>query len=174
MRNRGLLTAAALGLALLAGACGSDDGGGDGRAAKAADLQAGALKFARCMRDHGIDMPDPKTGANGNVMIQAGPAGKLKPGDPAFERAQKACEHFLPQRQNMTPAQEQEAQERMLKFARCMREHGIDIPDSAASGGPVRIGGPGSDVDPRDPAFQRAQKACMKDAPGPILAQKTP
>jgi hypothetical protein len=50
-------------------------------------------------------------------------------------------------------------EESMLKFARCMREHGVDVPDPKPGEG-IRIGGPGSKIDPEDPSFQKAQKAC--------------
>jgi hypothetical protein len=53
-----------------------------------------------------------------------------------------------------------------LRFAACMRSHGVpDFPDPQIQTGPgggvgVRIGGPGSGIDPSSPAFQAAQKAC--------------
>ncbi len=40
-----------------------------------------------------------------------------------------------------------------------MREHGVDVPDPKPGEG-IRIGGPGSKIDPEDPSFQKAQKAC--------------
>ena len=55
-------------------------------------------------------------------------------------------------------------EESMLKFARCMREHGVDVPDPKPGEG-IRIGGPGSELDPEDPSFQKAQKACEGDRP---------
>lgn len=45
-----------------------------------------------------------------------------------------------------------------LAFARCMRSHGVtDYPDS---GGPAQAS-PGSDLDPGNPAYQRARSACQ-------------
>ena len=57
----------------------------------------------------------------------------------------------------------QENEEKLVKFAKCMREHGINVHASTAGGG-VRIGiegGPGRGPNPQSPAFQAAQKACQ-------------
>jgi hypothetical protein len=52
-----------------------------------------------------------------------------------------------------------------LKFSECMRAHGItNFPDPNGSGG-IDIG-QASGLDPRSPAFQTAQQACMKLLPG--------
>src|SRR4029450_5997642 len=63
------LLIAAVAAALTLGACGgSDDGSGSGTAKSQEDKAfEGALKFAKCMRDHGIDMPDPKKTAGGGI-----------------------------------------------------------------------------------------------------------
>src|SRR6266536_123356 len=62
------------------------------------DPKQAALEFAKCMRQHGIDMPDPKFDANGRMSItvngKAGASGG--PDDPKFKAAQQACEHYLP------------------------------------------------------------------------------
>ena len=43
-----------------------------------------------CMREHGIDMPDPQFGESGAVQQRiGGPAST--PTDPKFQAAQKAC-----------------------------------------------------------------------------------
>jgi hypothetical protein len=167
---------AVLGASLTLAACGGGSGdttpaaaaGGDS-AARQAKVQDAALKFARCMRAHGIDMPDPKGGQGGGGFTIGGPGADIDPDDPAFQRAQKACRKILEQaRPQLTPEQRAELQERALKFTRCMREHGIDIPDPVFSdrggfsvrGGSGRSGGRDSSIDPDDPRFQAAQKAC--------------
>src|SRR6266508_1571030 len=62
------------------------------------DPKQAALEFAKCMRQHGIDMPDPKFDANGRMSITVnGKAGAgAGPDDPKFKAAQQACEHYLP------------------------------------------------------------------------------
>ncbi len=58
------------------------------------------MQFAKCMREHGIDMPDPTiSNDGGGVMVQIGGApgsGNDKGPDPKeVDAANKACEHFL-------------------------------------------------------------------------------
>lgn len=173
MTNRGFLATAAVGAALLTGACGGGDKQGDGKPSKA-DVESAALKFSRCMRQHGINMPDPQISSDGSkvrVLIGGGAKGKAKfnPQSPAFKSAERACQKYMDAvRPKLSPAQQQEAQQQVLQSLRCMREHGIDIPDSAASGGGLKIG-PESGVNPDTPAFQRAQQACMKGSRGGSL-----
>jgi hypothetical protein len=83
---RQLLTLAAIAGAVLAlGACGSgkDDKSPGNHQDEAFD---GALKFAKCMRDHGIDMPDPDPTGKGATRL-GGPGDDPK----KFEAAAKAC-----------------------------------------------------------------------------------
>jgi hypothetical protein len=58
-----------------------------------AEMQAEMLEYAQCMRDHGVDMPDPQFDADGRVAIQIGdPDGE--PGamdEEEFEAANEAC-----------------------------------------------------------------------------------
>jgi hypothetical protein len=78
--------------------CARKTGGGPREPSKAeqARFLDQALKFARCMRAHGIDLPDPKAQAGG-ILIQKGSTGtSIDPTSPAFQRAQKACESFMP------------------------------------------------------------------------------
>jgi hypothetical protein len=52
-----------------------------------------------------------------------------------------------------------------LRFADCMRSHGVpNFPDPSAGGG-IQISA-GSGVNPQSPAFQSAQNACSKLMPG--------
>jgi hypothetical protein len=46
------------------------------------------LAFAECMREHGVDMPDPEFDGAGGVM-EIGP--DVDPSDPEFQDAQEAC-----------------------------------------------------------------------------------
>jgi hypothetical protein len=129
------------------------------------DPKQAALEFARCMRQHGIDMPDPKFDANGRVTqeLKGGPGGK-GPDDPTFKAAQQACQKYLPNGGKPTKPNPQE-QQQMLQFARCMRQHGIDVPDPNPNGGGIVVkGGPGT-VNPDDPKFKAAQQACQKLLP---------
>jgi hypothetical protein len=146
--------------------CGGGGGGGTSTNAssKARDTQ---VKFSQCMREHGVkNFPDPD--ANGGILIKAGPGTGLDPNSPQFKAAQKACAKYQPKASgtfNRAQAQKMEAQ--ALKFAQCMRQHGVNFPDPKFSDGGrgVQFGGPG--LNPNDPTFKAAQQACSKNMPGP-------
>jgi hypothetical protein len=128
------------------------------------------LAYARCMREHGVDMPDPQfDDTNGNFSVQVGVAGKPADKD-KLDAAQKACGHFmdgLALGNGKGGEVDQETQEALLAFAKCMRDHDIDFPDPQfENGGMVKIGGPGSNVDPSSKKFQDAQEACRSLMPG--------
>ena len=122
-----------------------------------------ALAFARCMREQGIDMPDPQIGGNGGVAIAIGGEGidaeKL-------QEAQEACSEHAPGGFGPGATLSPEQLDEMVEFAECMREHGVDMPDPTTSGGAVmiRIGEGG--IDPNDPDFQQAQEACREVGSG--------
>ncbi len=96
------VTAALLGLVLVAAACGgSKSPGGASAAAGAASSVAFAkfLAFSRCVRSHGIsDFPDPTTSPGGAVAIQTqgGPGSDFDPNIPRLEAAKQACQPLLP------------------------------------------------------------------------------
>jgi hypothetical protein len=127
---------------------------------------AQGLALARCMRAHGVaDFPDPN--AQGQTQISGGPNSDLNPNNPTFKKAMNACQSKIPK---PTPAQQAQALQNAIKMSQCMRAHGItDFPDpQSQGGGRVSLslnGSPGSDLNPNDPAFQRAQKVCMPNAP---------
>jgi hypothetical protein len=126
------------------------------------DRQA-ALAFARCMRQHGIDMPDPKFNGNGISQEFSARRGGKGPDDPTFKAAQQACQQYLPNGGQPTKPNPQE-QQQMLQFARCMRQHGIDMPDPKPGGGIEMKGGPGT-VNPDSPKFKAAEQACQQYEP---------
>ena len=131
------------------------------------------LAFAQCMRDHGVDMPDPEFDGDGRGVggaIRVGGDEGLDQED--FEAAQTACEDLLEDVRGSfgmdDPEQRAKMQEQMLAFSQCMRDHGIDMPDPQFNedGGATIQGGPGGAIDPDDPDFQAAEEACRGDMPG--------
>jgi len=57
---------------------------------------------------------------------------------------------------------------KLAKFAKCMREHGVNVHASASDGRvQLQVGGPGanSGPNPESPSFQAAQKACQSLLP---------
>ena len=129
MTARRLRAAAALALIGLAGAgCGADAPSPTAGAAHAA-AQGKAVKFAACVREHGVPgFPDPD--ASGELTIDGVANGSsVDPSSPAFERAIDACKDLEPPGftgRKRSPEQ----QSASLGFARCIREHGVkDFPD---------------------------------------------
>ena len=165
--------AVALGLALCAATLAACGGGSGTSAEDPAEQEEGRLEFAECMREHGVDMPDPKPGQAGMVFgTTKGPGGKstgVDPEDPATKKALAACEDKLGDLgQKMSPEQEEEFKEQALAFSQCMREHGVDMPDPEFDGAgkvKMRIGG-GGGPDPESPAFREAEEACGNKGPG--------
>jgi hypothetical protein len=182
MRRTLLTVAAALVLTapLLAG-CAGDKDGGDGVAtaggAKPAasdapqndgDTSDQMRRFAQCMRDNGIDMPDPQTDGEGRVLFGgpgAGEEGGTPPDREKFDAAQQACKQYLPnggEPPKMDPADV----EKVRAYARCMRENGVpDFPDPQPDGGLRIEAGPNTGIDPRGEAFQASEKKCEQYMP---------
>ncbi len=171
-----LLGATAAVVALLVSACGgggshpsgvaslgdpatADAGTGDDSGTKT--FEDALLELTECMREQGIDMPDPATAAGGGSEIVVEPgAGAVAIDEEEFGAAEKQCGHLMKGFEpDLSPEEMDRMQDEMLTFARCMRERGIDMPDPEVDGGMrVEIGGDG--IDPHDPDFQAAEKEC--------------
>jgi hypothetical protein len=167
----GLVPGLLLVLALAIGACGGDGGNSNGvasldggkattttRAGAGNDRQK-ALAYARCMRQHGIDAPDPTFDAAGHMGMQM-PSG-VGPDDPKFKAAEQACKQYAPsaEPEKVDP----QVQQQMLAFARCMRQHGINIADPKPGEGINADGAAG--VNPNSPEFKAADQACQQYVP---------
>ncbi len=150
-------------------ACGGDStaDAGDSKA----DFREAALKHARCMREHGVDVPDPKPGAGGEIQfgMRVDGTDKLK-----VQRAEEACRKYLEDVRppELSPEQQREFREQALKHARCMRANGIDMPDPTfGQGGKVEMRIEGG-VGPDNPRFDEAQRKCSKYGPKFGLTKK--
>ena len=93
-----------------------------------------AVKFAGCMRAHGVrEFPDPD--ASGNLTIdQIANGSSLDTSSAAFKQAISACKDLEPP--GFTGGKRSpEQQKAALKFAQCIRENGVkDFPDPAPDG----------------------------------------
>ncbi|MEM9519091.1 MAG: hypothetical protein AAGA37_07230 [Actinomycetota bacterium] len=128
-----------------------------------------ALAFANCMRDEGIDFPDPTVAADGSVsLLPPGSAANLpfEPGSPEFEAATDVCGELL-QGASFLPSGDDdltEIQDDLLDFAQCLRDLGFDVDDPDISGGPGALNPAtlfGENFDPTDPANQDAVQECQ-------------
>ncbi|MEV0455608.1 hypothetical protein [Catellatospora methionotrophica] len=153
-----------------------DDGiasAGDGPAAATpsvgpslSQLERG-LKFAQCMREHGIDMPDPDPNG-GPVRMRIGGDGPVDM--KKVEAAQEACKQFSPFAEGGPGKVDPQMAENMRKFAQCMRDNGVpNFPDP--DGGRVMIDKSVGE----DPDFEAAQKLCEdRFMPGAVTRKQGP
>ena len=165
------VVAAIFALALFAGACG---GRGDGRtdgvasangnqttttaegAAGKVDPQEASLAYVKCLRANGVDVPDPDP----NGMIQIAP-GSATPNQDEMQSLEGKCKAERDALQGSVGEPDKDFQDKALKMARCMREHGIDIPDpkvDGSGGATINLG----DHDIDSPEFMKAQATCSK------------
>ena len=154
--------------ALTVAACGGEEpAAGSGDKSDRENARNAALEYAQCMRQHGVDMPDPQF--QGGGIMQRGPDEKTPRA--TVEKAEDACKEIREAMEPSEPPSEEEQKEMKdaaLAHARCMREHGIeDFPDptfSADGGMQVRID-KRSGIDPEDEDFKTAQEACQDKLP---------
>ncbi|WP_046471621.1 hypothetical protein [Allosalinactinospora lopnorensis] len=148
----GYAVAALLSGVMLAG-CGPQSGDG-GASASGSDtgsdkeFEDGLLEFTQCMRDNGVDMPDPE----GNGAVPALPAPQDGGSGPE-SKALRECEELLPVDEN-APSEE-ELHERNLEMAQCLREEGLDIDDPKKGEG---LGIPVEEGDEVTKMVQRCQE----------------
>lgn len=118
-----------------------------------------ALKFANCMRAHGVsNYPDPTSG--GGVSLPPG----VDPSSPAFKSAQRACAGSAPNI-SAPPALSEATRRKLLKLSQCMRTHGQpNLPDPSTTSSATLVRARTSGIDPQSPAFKHAATAC--GAPG--------
>ena len=161
VRSRGGMTVLPLMLVLALGGCSTGDGGQVASAGSAgqdggsendsADLsrEERAAMYAECMRENGVDMPDPEPGKG--IQLKLGPGTDRETVDEAME----ACHEYSPQGTGGGNPKMLEAAQR---FAECMRENGVeDFPDPDPDQPGIRIN-PGEQD---DPDFPNAQATCQ-------------
>jgi len=126
------------------------------------------LNLAKCLRGQGLNVPDPSPNAGpaggGGVFrsLQGVPQTKV-------QGAMTACKQYVAAafpRLNASPAQQAQFRQAFVKFAECMRSHGVNIPDpSTSTGGGFGFRGAFGSVDRNSPAFRTALTACQSLRP---------
>jgi hypothetical protein len=129
------------------------------------------LAFAKCMRAHGVpNYPDPVAlGRIASVRVtQAAPSGGFtaNPNSPAYRSASNDCRP-LADAQRVTQAGQTELLAAQLKFAVCMRAHGVPNFQDPTSSGEIGDNGATGGVNPSSPAFEGAEEQCSKLRPLP-------
>lgn len=126
---------------------------------------SGDLKFASCMRSHGVpNFPDPSSG--GGLSLNGS---GINPQSPSFQGAQRACAKFQPGGSGF-PKMSEAQKQRALRFAQCMRANGEpNFPDPSLTPpkGTVSVLLLRGMVfafqqppDPQAPAFKQAASRC--------------
>jgi hypothetical protein len=168
MRNRGMALSVALPLVFGLVACGGGQqdqtvasGGGSAKPSSEASSNAptnpqdAQVKFAQCMRENGVDVPDPVPGQPARIPSTGDDQTKL-------EAATKKCQPILQSGGGLVNPNDPKVQDRLVKFAQCMRKNGVNMPDpKPADGGKMQIPS-GASQD----KLQAAQKACSRFLPG--------
>ena len=137
-------------------------GGSDGVRARGGQALVDAqAAMARCLRAQGIDLPDPRPGG-GFELDRGEPAideRRLRAAERRCARERRAIAQAAPP---LSARQQARARDLTLRYARCMRDNGADVPDPRASG---EGGGMAVEVPPgakSDAVFRRAATKCER------------
>jgi hypothetical protein len=172
------VTLSALVIGAAVSACGSGGAANSSTSSPAAGSTAGGsnarfearLNLAKCMRTHGINVPDPSAsgtlGDGAVAILRNYPRSQI-------EGALTACRQYVVAAfpaLNLTPAQRAARTAALVRFAECMRSHGVNIPDPTTAGGGPLGGGFGLRQAfkaqlANSPAFQAANHACASLRP---------
>lgn len=147
-----------------------DTSGGGGRIDDS-EMQDAMLEYAQCMRDNGIDMPDPEFEEGGGISLGIDSEGGPDPESEEFKAAQEECEPIIEEVRpdvQLSPEEQAEMQDQLVAMAECMRARGHDMPDPQVDdGGGVRItrGAPDDEgAGPPDEQFEQDMEECGEEA----------
>ncbi len=146
-------------LALSVAACGGSSSASS--AASSSKQEDARLAAAKCMRQHGVPIPDP-----GQERSGGGARGALQNIPEATRNAaRQACQKYFKNAfGQISAADRTRFRDAFVKYSACMRSHGINIPTPAGAG--PGGGGPGRFEQLRQqPGFQAANDACRKNLP---------
>jgi hypothetical protein len=146
---------AAFTLAVVLASCGGDSGQSqvatlqspkaDQQVSQASD--SGLKAFFDCMRRHGFEMDTGSPNATNSQSAE-------------FQAAEHACSPLL-----KPGASDQVSPlmvDRLLKYAQCMRAHGIPMSDPQRSGNSVGVTVTDPNFGPSSPEYRAADAACIK------------
>ena len=177
-RRPGVL-AVTVGLLLLTAACGSSppssstsstrgtsstsDASSSGTGGVSAAYVSDKLGFARCLRAHGVpNYPDP------NASGQEPPGSKQLIASPQGQAAVGACSFWSNRIHNNVAAQNQAVMGEYVRFAQCMRAHGLpNFPDPANVEGRVEfmLNASQDGFDPHSPQVLAKAHQCERVLP---------
>ncbi len=121
-----------------------------------------AVKFASCMRAHGVSQfPDPKNpGGFPEATIN-----RLNDSAPGYDEAYNQCDPLLPNAGAPTRAESAATLVKAVKVAKCMRAHGVNMPDpNLQPNGQLEFSM--ADVNTNAPNFDKVGDICEKKVYG--------
>ncbi len=119
-----------------------------------------ALKYAQCMRSHGVtNYADPVPGKAQSI----GGSG-LDTNSPTYQAAASACQKYQPTTgSGVQGGPSPGAQSAQLRFAECMRSHGVtNFPEGNGNNGGGQQSLSQYGIDTNSPTFQKANQACSR------------
>jgi len=152
-----VLALCVFGLVACGGGSSSSGGGASGGGESASGSGGGseeeeALEFTECLRAHGVEVEDPKPGQKNIELPESN--------DPTSKRAVAACKGKLGNAgQELSAEEGVQFREGWLAFAKCVREHGVDMGDPEFLG-PGKVHLDNNGIDPSSPAFVAAREGC--------------
>jgi hypothetical protein len=164
-RRRPILLCAAACVVFVAGCGGGPNAERSPAAAALAQSDRAMLQFARCMRAHGIDMRDP--------FHRAGHSGlsiELPDGAPQTT-AYTTCVHYIAQiiatKEAGARAATTTVRVSLVRYAQCMRTHGIPMLDPTPDGSLAlgNVPGMSSGLGRDTPQFRSADASCRHFLP---------
>lgn len=127
-------------------------------------FEEGVLDFAQCMREEGINFPDPTFDIDGNPQFDNLEIENEEEFESAFENCEDILRNALPEQFDLDPEVEAALVDASLEFSQCMRDQGIDFPDPK----PGEFGFfafRDADIDFTSEAVQNAFEICQPENP---------
>ena len=127
-------------------------------------FEEGVLDFAQCMREEGINFPDPTFDIDGNPQFDNLEIENEEEFENAFENCEDILRNALPEQFDLDPEVEAALVDASLEFSQCMRDQGIDFPDPK----PGEFGFfafRDADIDFSSEAVQNAFEICQPENP---------
>ena len=127
-------------------------------------FEEGVLDFAQCMREEGINFPDPTFDIDGNPQFDNLEIENEEEFESAFENCEDILRNALPEQFDLDPEVEAALVDASLEFSQCMRDQGIVFPDAI----PGEFGFFAfrvADIDFSSEAVQNAFEICQPENP---------
>ena len=134
--------------------------------ASSSQIAQGEIDFARCLRSHGVNEPDPK-----HVPGHSGLVVDVPTGGPGTSAAVSACNHLLPATSSGLQTKRNVDLPALTRYAQCMRAHDIAMLDPNPETGSPNLGsvpGISSDFGRYSPQFRSADEACRHLLPAGV------